>query len=209
MPYLGLIVLIVWVGCLVDVICAEESRVRHLPKTVWLVIVILLPLVGSVVWLVVGRPQGGRWSGSRPSSATGSRFPEYDRPGRQLGQQSESDEEFLRRCRERAAEQRRISKEQERRRREQGGDDPGRRVRSERIAAECTLVADGLDTGDVDERAPAMVGRLHCRGLPQVTEVHRKTCARPTLAAARSARALSSIFRWVCRRPGPRQRLDR
>ncbi len=26
MPYLGLIVLVLWVGCLVDVICAEDYR---------------------------------------------------------------------------------------------------------------------------------------------------------------------------------------
>ncbi|MFE5706939.1 MULTISPECIES: hypothetical protein [Rhodococcus] len=32
MPYLGLIVLVLWVGCLVDVICAEDYRVRHLPS---------------------------------------------------------------------------------------------------------------------------------------------------------------------------------
>ncbi|MCQ4121560.1 PLDc N-terminal domain-containing protein [Rhodococcus tibetensis] len=122
MPYLGLIVLIVWVGCLIDVICAEEYRVRHLPKTLWLIIVILLPLIGSVLWLLVGRPHGGSWAGPRQPAASG--FPEYDRPGRHVAQQSESDEEFLRRCRERAEEQRRIAKEQEKRRREAGGDDP-------------------------------------------------------------------------------------
>lgn len=89
-----------------------------------MIIVILLPLVGSVLWLVVGRPQGGGWSGPRPTTGAGSGLPEYDRAGRQTGQQPESDEEFLRRCRQRAEEQRRIAKEQQKRRREQGGDDP-------------------------------------------------------------------------------------
>lgn len=111
MPYLGLIVMVLWVGCLVDVICAEEHRVRHLPKTLWLIIVILLPLVGSLLWLFVGRPVGA--VRARPSATTG--FPEYERPGRQVAQSTETDEEFLRRCRERAEEQRRIAKEQQRR----------------------------------------------------------------------------------------------
>lgn len=34
-------------------------------------------------------------------------FPEYNRPGRAAGHSVESDEEFLKRCRERAEEQRR------------------------------------------------------------------------------------------------------
>lgn len=114
MPYLALIMLVLWVGCLIDVICADEHRVRHLPKIAWLIIVILLPLLGSVLWLLVGRPAGGSYLPRRTAGA-GSSFPEYDRPGRQVAQQSESDEEFLRRCRERAEEQRRIGREQRRR----------------------------------------------------------------------------------------------
>lgn len=117
MPYFGLIVMIVWVACLVDVIRADEQEVRNLPKTLWLIVVIILPLVGSVLWLLVGRPDGGGWSRVQASA-----FPEYDRPGRQAGQQSETDEEFLRRCRERAEQQRRVAKEQEQRRREHDGD---------------------------------------------------------------------------------------
>ncbi|MFD4469856.1 PLD nuclease N-terminal domain-containing protein [Rhodococcus sp. NPDC058505] len=112
MPYLGLIVMVLWVGCLVDVICADEHRVRHLPKILWLIVVILVPLLGSVLWLLLGRPQGGVGV-QAPARVTG--FPEYDRPGRQAGVSSESDEEFLRRCRERAEEQRRVAKEQQRR----------------------------------------------------------------------------------------------
>lgn len=114
-PYLGLIVVVLWVGCLVDAICAEEHQVRHLPKVVWLLVVIAVPLLGSVLWLVFGRPVGV--GGPRPVPST-STFPEYDRPGRQVGQHTESDEEFLRRCRDRAEEQRRIARE--RRRREEG-----------------------------------------------------------------------------------------
>ncbi|MBF0660023.1 PLD nuclease N-terminal domain-containing protein [Rhodococcus sp. (in: high G+C Gram-positive bacteria)] len=118
MPYFGLIVMIVWVACLIDVIRADEHEVRHLPKPLWLMVVILLPLVGSVLWLLVGRPDGvDRSRTQRPASA----FPEYNRPGRQAGQQPETDEEFLRRCRERAEQQRRVAREQEKRRLEREG----------------------------------------------------------------------------------------
>lgn len=112
-PYLGLIVMAVWIIALIDVICSDEHQVRNLPKTLWLIVVIILPLVGSLLWLVVGRPQnaGGSWGGSPRS-----RFPEYERPGRHMAQSSETDEEFLRRCRERAEQQRRIAKEQQRQR---------------------------------------------------------------------------------------------
>jgi hypothetical protein len=39
-------------------------------------------------------------------------FPEYDRPGRAAATAAESDEEFLRKVRERAEEQRRIHREE-------------------------------------------------------------------------------------------------
>lgn len=118
MPYFGLIVMIVWVACLVDVIRADEHEVRNLPKPLWLMVVILLPLVGSVLWLLVGRPDGVGWSRTQTSASV---YPEYDRPGRQAGQQPETDEEFLRRCRERAEQQRRVAREQEKRRLEREG----------------------------------------------------------------------------------------
>ncbi|WP_305092134.1 PLD nuclease N-terminal domain-containing protein [Prescottella sp. R16] len=112
MPYLGLIVMIVWVVCLVDVILAEEHAVRNLPKVAWVFVVLFVPLLGSLLWLVAGRPDGGYPGPRRPAAR--STFPEYDRPGRHVAQQSTDDEEFLRRCRERAEEQRRIAREQKR-----------------------------------------------------------------------------------------------
>jgi hypothetical protein len=51
-------------------------------------------------------------------------FPEYDRPGRAAGLTPESDEDFLRRVRERAEEQRRRAAEEKKRREMDGGADP-------------------------------------------------------------------------------------
>ena len=100
---------VLWLYCLVDAITSSEGDVRNLPKLGWIFLVLLFPFVGSVAWLVAGRPQRDRpRAHERP--ATG--FPEYDRPGRFAATSNESDEEFLRRCRERAEEQRRRYRDQ-------------------------------------------------------------------------------------------------
>jgi hypothetical protein len=53
----GLVVLGLWIFCLIDVISTDESMCRNLSKTMWLVLVVILPAVGSLAWLVAGRPQ--------------------------------------------------------------------------------------------------------------------------------------------------------
>lgn len=112
MPYavLGLITLILWIYCLVDVITCPESEMRNLPKMMWLLIVLVIPTIGSIIWLVAGRPQDGRRPFTGPATAAG--FGEYDRPGRHIAQRPEDDAEFLRQCRERAEQQRREAKRQ-------------------------------------------------------------------------------------------------
>jgi hypothetical protein len=40
---------------LVDIITSEEWRIRNLPKMAWVIIVILLPLIGSILWFVAGK----------------------------------------------------------------------------------------------------------------------------------------------------------
>ena len=47
-----------WIFCIIDVITTEEVEMRNLPKMVWLVIVVFLGAIGSVAWLIAGRPQG-------------------------------------------------------------------------------------------------------------------------------------------------------
>ncbi|QIK66177.1 hypothetical protein G7072_07310 [Nocardioides sp. HDW12B] len=115
--FAGPVILVLWIYCVVSVILTPDGATRNLPKLAWLFLVLLFPLVGSIAWLVAGRPDT---AGSRRSSheREAPAFPEYDRPGRAAGVTAESDEEFLRRVRERAEQQRRT--EQERRRREAG-----------------------------------------------------------------------------------------
>jgi hypothetical protein len=57
-----LLVVALWIFCLVDVIVSKEDECRNLPKLLWLLIVLMLPDVGSVLWLIAGRPRGLRQS---------------------------------------------------------------------------------------------------------------------------------------------------
>lgn len=114
--------LVLTIFCLVDAITSRDDDVRHLPKLWWLILILLFPVVGSVAWLVAGRPT----TSSRPRSARerpAPEFPEYDRPGRSAAADPEADAEFLKRVRERAEEQRRRH-EQQRREREAGEPPP-------------------------------------------------------------------------------------
>jgi hypothetical protein len=113
----GLFLLGLWVFCIVDVIMTDESRVRNMPKPLWLLIVLVLPDIGSILWLVAGHP----WQQRAVISRIGQEFPEYDRPGRHVAADPHDDAEFLRGLRARAEEQRRRAAE-ERRAREQDTD---------------------------------------------------------------------------------------
>ena len=40
----------------VHVVQSDSEQVRGLPKSLWLVIVILVPIVGMIAWWIFGRP---------------------------------------------------------------------------------------------------------------------------------------------------------
>lgn len=103
------------VYCVLNIITTPDSQVRNLPKLLWLVLVVILPLVGGIAWLVAGRPQGP--ATSMPYKGNRGIPSEYDRPGRAVAASPDDDEAFLRGLHERAEQQRRRA-EQERRRRE-------------------------------------------------------------------------------------------
>lgn len=43
------------IAALIDIITRDDSRVQHLPKLVWVLLVVFLPLIGSILWFAVGR----------------------------------------------------------------------------------------------------------------------------------------------------------
>ncbi len=56
MPYLlALIPLALSIATLADIIMRGEHQVKQLSKTFWIIIVILVPLVGSILWWAIGR----------------------------------------------------------------------------------------------------------------------------------------------------------
>jgi hypothetical protein len=55
MLVIPLLVMTLFVFALVDIILRPSDQVRHLPKLVWVFVVILLPLIGSILWFAVGR----------------------------------------------------------------------------------------------------------------------------------------------------------
>lgn len=76
---LGIALLALWAYCIFDVISTDESMMRNMPKILWLVVVIVIPTVGSVAWLLLGRPEG---AGLRPGDTTTYRAPRPPRPQR-------------------------------------------------------------------------------------------------------------------------------
>jgi hypothetical protein len=58
MPFLSLLIVVLMIVALIDVITRDDSQVKHLPKMVWIIIVILLPLIGSILWFGIGRDYG-------------------------------------------------------------------------------------------------------------------------------------------------------
>ena len=77
----GLLILGLWAFCLVDIVTTDEDACRHLPKLLWLLLVLLVPLAGSIVWLLAGRPASSvRQPGTMSPPVPGDTA--YDRPGR-------------------------------------------------------------------------------------------------------------------------------
>lgn len=111
------------VYCLVDAIRTPADEIRHLPKAMWVLLVLIFPFIGSLAWLFVGRPKKAPQGPQRSTSQFPPYDRQYDRQGRAAASNPDDDEEFLRQVRRRAEEQRRRLEEQ-RKRDEQGGATP-------------------------------------------------------------------------------------
>jgi hypothetical protein len=61
----ALLLLLFWIWALFDCISTDASLCRNLPKGMWIIIVLILPDIGSMVWLLLGRPERAHW---RPGS---------------------------------------------------------------------------------------------------------------------------------------------
>ena len=114
---LALVEVVLLVYCVLNIVTTPEGEVRNLPKLLWLLLVVVLPLVGGIAWLVAGRPQGP----PRSLPYKGNRGVPPVQPRRTPTASSPDDDEaFLRGLRERAEQQRRAAEQQ----RKPAGDDP-------------------------------------------------------------------------------------
>ncbi|WP_030791827.1 PLD nuclease N-terminal domain-containing protein [Streptomyces sp. NRRL S-920] len=61
-----LLVLAVWIYAFIDVLNTPEKEVRHLPKVVWVIIVLLFGevLLGPIAWFVTGKERHAPGSGT-------------------------------------------------------------------------------------------------------------------------------------------------
>jgi len=80
--------LVLLVYAVVDLTRTPGAQVRTLPKPLWYVVLLVLPLLGALAWLLVGRP---RRSGAADAAAPPSRPVAPD-----------DDEDFLRELRRRS-----------------------------------------------------------------------------------------------------------
>ena len=58
LPWLLTIALLVY--ALVDCVQCDDSRIRYVPKVMWVLAIVFFPLVGSLAWLLAGRSGGGQ-----------------------------------------------------------------------------------------------------------------------------------------------------
>jgi hypothetical protein len=72
-----LLALALYIWFIVDVIRTPGVSVRTLPKFVWLLLVILLPLLGGLLWFIAGRPRSPR-KGFRSRRSRGPVAPDDD-----------------------------------------------------------------------------------------------------------------------------------
>jgi len=75
---------------LIDCLARDEDEIRGLPKVLWVFVILLFPLLGSLAWFVAGRPREA--TGWGHGGGTGR--PPRSAPKRPLA--PDDDPEFLR-----------------------------------------------------------------------------------------------------------------
>jgi hypothetical protein len=66
--------LAITIYAVIDAIQTEQTRVRHLPKLIWIVLILLFTPIGGIAWLVAGRqrgPSSGRRGPNYPAAPRG------------------------------------------------------------------------------------------------------------------------------------------
>lgn len=107
----GLVLLGIWIWAIFDVIATDEAMVRNLPRSMWLLLVIILPTIGAVAWIAIGRPANIGWRPGSTDYKTVRRTvgpedrPDWNRSSAEQRQEFEETDRRLREERERRREE--------------------------------------------------------------------------------------------------------
>lgn len=79
MPRLLLVLAVLGITlyALIDCVRSDREAVRTLPKPVWVILIILLPAIGAVLWLFLGRPQYRSGPTAQPRSVAPDDDPDF------------------------------------------------------------------------------------------------------------------------------------
>src|SRR6476660_7177860 len=67
-PIAGFLIIAAVVVALIDCLSTEKAQVRALPRLLWALLIVFVPLLGALAWLLAGRPRSTRTAGERPRS---------------------------------------------------------------------------------------------------------------------------------------------
>src|SRR4051812_12728373 len=78
-----LIVLVATLIALIDCLSSERGDIRGLPRPVWVLVILLLPIFGPIAWFFAGRPvslaqRAGTVPGGRPKAPKRPTAPDDD-----------------------------------------------------------------------------------------------------------------------------------
>ncbi len=68
------IVVVLMIFAVVDISVIEPQRIRRLPRGAWIVLAVVLPLVGPVLWFFVGRIRPGELASASAAASAPSRL---------------------------------------------------------------------------------------------------------------------------------------
>jgi hypothetical protein len=96
-----LLILALALFAVIDCLSRDDDEIRGLPKVLWVLVILLFPLLGSLAWFIAGRPRGAALPGRAASAGSGGGERRFGRPtggstgGRVVA--PDDDPEFLRR----------------------------------------------------------------------------------------------------------------
>ena len=75
---LFLVPLAMTIYAVIDAIQTEDTNVKHLPKLIWILLILIFAPVGAIAWLVAGRQRGQQNGRPGPRYPSAPRGPDDD-----------------------------------------------------------------------------------------------------------------------------------